>query len=196
MQKVAVVLGEPDDLCMLAGSELRQGHQLSVLGLLPLGVDGPPVRAALRAAELLVHPLDHLVREGVAELVGVHVRLRRRVAHEVRQEALDQTVLAHDTLGALDAGIREDRLLLLAALDEPVRLEPLQHLPGRGARDTEHLRHPRGDRRGARRRAVLADREGEEVDRLQVLVDGMPRGHRRGLYPAFPDSKRRAEERR
>ena len=44
-------------------------------------------------------------------------------------------------------GRREDRLLLLAALDEAVRLEPLQHLAGRGAGDAEHL----GD---ARRRCV------------------------------------------
>ena len=67
---------------------------------------------------------------------------------------------------------REDRLLVLAALDEAVGLEPLQHLARGGARDAEHLGHARGERRRARRlRPVLADREGEEVDRLEVLVD-------------------------
>ena len=33
----------------------------------------------------------------------------------------------------------EERLLVLAALDQPLRLEPLQHLAGRRARDAEHL---------------------------------------------------------
>ena len=51
-----------------------------------------------------------------------------RVAHEVGEEPLDDAVLADDPLGALDPGGREDRLLLLASLDEPVDLEPLQHL--------------------------------------------------------------------
>ena len=94
-------------------------------------------------------------RERVAELVGVHVRLGRRVAHEVGQEPLDDPVLADDLARALGAGRREDRLLVLAALDEPLGLEPLQHLAGRGARDAEHLRDPRGDRR---RRPVVAGR--------------------------------------
>ena len=40
----------------------------------------------------------------------------------------------------------EDRLLVLAALDEPLGLEPLQHLARRGARDAEHLGDARGDR--------------------------------------------------
>ena len=43
----------------------------------------------------------------------------------------------------------EHRLLVLAALDEPLGLEPLQHLAGRGARDAEHLGHARGERRRA-----------------------------------------------
>ena len=63
---------------------------------------------------------------------------------------------------------------MLAALDEPFRLEPLQHLAGRRARDAEHLGDARRDRRGGVRVGpVLADREGEEVDRLEVLVDRM-----------------------
>ena len=61
--------------------------------------------------------------------------------------------------------------LLLAALDEPLGLEPLQHLAGGGARDAEHLRHAGRDRGRAGRGPVLADREREEVDRLEVLVD-------------------------
>ena len=69
-------------------------------------------------------------------------------------------------------GLGQDRLLALAALDEPFRLEPLQHLAGRRARDAEHLGDPRRERRQRRAlRVVLADREREEVDRLQVLVD-------------------------
>ena len=72
----------------------------------------------------------------------------------------------------------EDRLLVLAALDEPVGLEALQHLAGRGARDAEHLGDARGERRGAGRlRPVLADREREEIDRLQVLVGVVSCGH-------------------
>ena len=65
----------------------------------------------------------------------------------------------------------EDGLLLVAALDEPVRLEALQHLPGRGARDAEHLGDAGRDRGRPGRGPVLPDREREEVDGLQVLVD-------------------------
>ena len=90
------------------------------------------MRAAVGMPELLVDPLDHVVAERGAELVGVDVRLGGRVAHEVGQQPLDDAVLAHDPAGALGAGRREDRLLVLAALDEAVRLEPLQHLAGRG----------------------------------------------------------------
>ena len=127
--------------------------------------------AAIREAELLLDPLHHVVAERVAELVGVDMRLGSRVAHEVGEQPLDQAVLADDPLGALDPGLGQDRLLLLAALDETLGLEPLQHLAGRRARDAEHV----GDARGDRRRAagvglVLADRKGEEVDRLEVFV--------------------------
>ncbi len=101
------------------------------------------------------------------------VGLGRRVAHEVGQEPLDDAVLANDLLGALDPGLGEDRLLLLAALDEALGLEALQHLARRRARDAEHLGDARGDGALAGR-AVLADREGEEVDHLEVLVDGVP----------------------
>ena len=87
--------------------------------------------APVRAAEALVHPVDHLVRERVAHLVGVDVRLRRGVAHEVGQEPLDDPVLAHDALGTLDAGRRQDRFLLLAPLDESFGLEALEHLARR-----------------------------------------------------------------
>ena len=68
---------------------------------------------------------------------------------------------------------REQRLLVLAAPDEALLLEPLQHLAGRCAGDAEHLGDARRERGGgsARLRAVLADRERQEVDRLQVLVD-------------------------
>ena len=134
---------------------------------------GQPCGQRSGRAETLVDALDHLVRERVAELVGVNVRLGGGVAHEVREEALDDAVLADDPLGALCALRREDRLLLLAPLDEPIGLEPLQHLSGGGARHAEHLGDARGDRGRARRRSVLADGEGEEVDRLEILVDRM-----------------------
>ena len=106
------------------------------------------------------------------------VRLARRVAHEVGEETLDDAVLAHHAPCALGALGREDRLLVLAALDEAFGLEPLEHLPCGRARHAEHLRDPRRDRGRPGRRPVLADREGEEVDRLQVLVDGVTGGHR------------------
>ena len=93
------------------------------------------------------------------------------VAHEVGEQPLDDPVLADDALGPLAAALGEQRLLLLAALDQALGLEPLQHLAGRGARDVEHLGDARGEGRGAGAvRRVLADREGEEVDRLEVLV--------------------------
>ena len=68
----------------------------------------------------------------------MHVGLGGRVPHEVGEEALDQAVLTDDALGPLDAGRRQDRLLVLAALDEPVGLEALQHLAGR-ARETPSI---------------------------------------------------------
>ena len=79
-------------------------------------------------------------------------------------------------LGPLAARLGQDRLLALAALDEPLRLEPLQHLAGRRARDAEHLGDAGRERRQlAALRVVLADRERQEVDRLEVLVDRMSR---------------------
>ena len=102
----------------------------------------------------------------------MHVGFRRRVAHEVGEQPLDDPMLAHRVLGPLAPRRRQQRLLVLAALDEPVGLEPLQHLAGRGARDAEHLGHARGQGgQGGVLRPVLADRERKEVDRLQVFVD-------------------------
>ena len=67
---------------------------------------------------------------------------------------------------------------MLAALDEAVGLEPLQHLACRCAGHAEHVRDADGERRRAlRHRPVLADREGEEVDRLEVVVDGVSLRH-------------------
>ena len=125
------MLGEPDDLRGRSGRELGQGDELRVLLLFDLRVDRPAVRAAVGLPETIVDPLDHLVGERVAELVRMDVRLRGRVAHEVREEPLDDAVLADDAVRALRALRREDRLLLLTALDEAVGLEPLQHLSGR-----------------------------------------------------------------
>ena len=60
---------------------------------------------------------------------------------EVRQEALDDPMLADDLLGALASRRREERLLVLATADQALLLQPLQHLPGGCARDAEHLGH-------------------------------------------------------
>src|SRR4029078_5114742 len=95
---------------------------------LDLGIDRPAVRAALRMAELVVDPLDHVVVERVRDLVGALVRFVNRVPHEIGEEPLDDPGLADDTLGALAAGLGEERLLLLASLDQALGLEPLQHL--------------------------------------------------------------------
>ena len=172
------MLGEPDDRRPRRRLEVGQRREVAVLRLLAIGIDGPAVRAAVGEAELLLDPLDHVVGEGVAELVCVDVRFRRGVAHEVRQEALDDSVLADDPLGPLAAGLGQERLLLLAPLDQPLRLEAPQHLAGRGARHAEHLGDPGGQgRRAGRERPILADRKGEEVDRFQVLVDGMTLRH-------------------
>ncbi len=168
------MLGEPHDLGAATGPQIGERDELGVLGLLDVRLDRPPMGAAVRMPQSLVHPLDHVVRERVAELVGVHVGLGGGVAHEIRQEALDQTVLADDALGPLDPGRRQDRLLVLTPLDEPFGLEALQHLPGRCAGDAEHLGDARGDRIRRRRRPVFADREREKVDRLEILVDRMP----------------------
>src|SRR5262249_47456085 len=76
------------------------------------------------------------------------------------------------------ARLGQDRLLVLAALHQAVLLEPLEHLPGGRAGDAEHLGDACRERRAARRRRpVLADREGEEPDRLQVFVDGVTVRH-------------------
>ena len=142
-------------------------------------VAGVGARTAVGMTGPLVDPLHHVVGERVTELVGMDVRFGGRVAHEVRQQPLDDAVLAHDSLRALAAGRRQQRLLVLAALDQPFALEALEHLSGRRARDAEHLGHARRERRrAAAQGAVLADRKREEVDRLQVLVDGVALRHR------------------
>src|SRR5205823_286021 len=111
--------------------------------------------------------------------------LGRCVAHEVGQEPLDDPVLADDLLGPLAPGRGQDRLLVLAALDEPLGLEPLQHLARGRPRDPEHFCHAGRQRgRAGGLRPVLADREGEEVDRLEVLVDGVSLRHAASLRGA------------
>jgi hypothetical protein len=63
-------------------------------------------------------------------------------------------VAADDALRLSAALCGEDRLLVLAPLDEPLGFEPLQHLAGRGARDAEHV----GDAYGEGRRALRVRR--------------------------------------
>ena len=121
----------------MPGSEVGERLELPVLRLFELHVDGPAMRASLRVPEALGDPLDHLVRERVAQEIGLDVRLGRRVAHEVREEPLDDPVAA-DTLREVPSLRREDRLLVLAALDEAFGLHPLQHLACR-ARDTPSM---------------------------------------------------------
>jgi primosomal protein N' (replication factor Y) (superfamily II helicase) len=172
------VLREAHDLGARAGSEVVERFELPVLTLLEVRVDRPAVRAPLGIAQTLRDPLDHLVGERVAEQVGLFVGFCRCVPHEVRQQPLDDAVASHRALRDAAAFRREDRLLVLAALDETVRFEPLQHLSGRGARDAEHVGDADGEgRRSLGLRPVLADREGEEVDRLEVFLDGVPGRH-------------------
>ena len=99
------MLGKADDRRPRPGRERRERRELRVLRLLDLWIDGPAVRTALRMAELVVDPLDHLVAERVAELVGPLVRLVSGVAHEVCEQPLDDPVLADDALGPLAARI-------------------------------------------------------------------------------------------
>src|SRR2546423_15095277 len=87
-------------------------------------------------------------------------------------------MLAPALLGALAADRCEQGLLVLAALDQSFALEPLQHLAGRGPGDPEHLSHAGGQRgRPCGERTVFPDRESQEVDRLEVLVDGVALRH-------------------
>ncbi len=61
VQELAVVLREADDRRPAPGLELGQRGELGVLRLLEGGVDRPAVRTALGVAQLLLHPLDHVV---------------------------------------------------------------------------------------------------------------------------------------
>ena len=172
------MLGQAHDRGRGPGLERSERFELPVLSLFEVRIDRPAVGTALGMAELLLDPLDHLVAERPAELVCVDVRLRRGVAHEVGEQSLDDAVLADDPAGPLGSGLGQDRLLVLAALDEPLGLEPLQHLARGRPRDPEHFCHAGRQRgRAGSLRPVLADREGEEVDRLEVLVDGMTLAH-------------------
>ena len=69
---------------------------------------------------------------------------------------------------------------MLAALDEALRLEALQHLARRGAGDAEHVRDAHGEGgRALRVRAVFPDGKSQEIDRLEVVVDRVSRRHLR-----------------
>src|SRR4029450_12983262 len=60
----------------------------------------------------------------------------------------------------------------------PPARDPLDHFPCRRARNPEHLRDTGRERRRTRAlRRILADRKRQEVDRLEVLVDGVSVGH-------------------
>ena len=75
VQKLAVVLRQPDDRRAVAGGQVRERRQLTVLRLLEVRVDRPAVRTAIGIAEALLDPLDHVFRERVPEEVGLDVRL-------------------------------------------------------------------------------------------------------------------------
>ena len=73
-------------------------------------------------------------------------------------------------------GCGQDRLLARAALDEPLGLEPLQHLAGRGARHAEHLGDARGECRmrrcpegGTRRSGTPGSRSSRGIRRPNGL---------------------------
>ena len=132
------------------------------------------MRAPVGPTQALVDALDHLVGERVAELVGVHVRLGRGVAHEVGEEALDDAMLADDSAGRarLPSGVR------IASFCSPRSTRPSASsrfsISPADARETPSISATReAIAVEPGRGPVLADREGEEVDRLEVLVDGV-----------------------
>ena len=115
------MLRKADDLRARPGLEIGERLQLAVFRLLEVGVDRPAVGTAVRIAQLPGDAVDHVVSERVAEEVGLLVRLGRRIAHEVGEQALDDAVAAHDALGLAASLGREDRLLVLPSLDETFR---------------------------------------------------------------------------
>ena len=182
VEKVAVVLGEAHDRrARRPAASVGERRELAFSACSTSGSTGQPCGqrsgwpsfSSIRSTISSVNVSPSSSARSCASAAGV--------AHEVGEEPLDDPVLADDALGALAAGRREERLLALAALDQPFGLEALQHLAGRRARDVEHLGDARGERgRAGAARRVLADRKGEEVDRLEVLVDRVARpSHRR-----------------
>ena len=149
VQQLAVVLGEPDDRRAAPGVEVGERRQLPVLGLLERGVDGQPCGQRVGMAELLLDPLDHVVGERVAELVGVDVRLAGRVAHEVGEQPLDDPVLADDPLGALAVPVS----VRIASLCSPRSTSPSASsrfsISPAEARETPSISATRDGERGA-----------------------------------------------
>ena len=110
---------QPDDGCLRASSSSASDLSSAFSACSKSGSTGQPCghRSGCRP---LRDALDHLLREGVAELVGVDVGLGGRVAHEVREQSLDDPVLAHDTLSPRTSLAGQERLLVLAAPDQAV----------------------------------------------------------------------------
>ena len=159
MQKIAVVFRQADDRRARPGRKLASGGSSRVLRLFDRRD-----RRASRAGSAAGWPSLSSIRSIISSLNVSPISSARScdsypgVPHEVGQEPLDDPVLAHDTLCPFAARLGEKRLLLLAALDQALGLEALQHLPGRSARDVEHLGDARGEREESRRRAACTRR--------------------------------------
>ncbi len=88
------------------------------------------MRAAVGRGELLRQTLDHLLVELAANLQGQPVALGHRVAEHVGEQALDYPVPADETVRPSPSGVREQDFPPGAALDQPVRLEAVEHCTG------------------------------------------------------------------
>ena len=205
------MLGEPDDLGARARLEVGERRSSRFSACSNSVSTGQPCGQRSGWPSCSRDPLDHVVGERVAERVGVHVRLGRRVAHEVRQQPLDDPVPADDALGELAALRREDRLLVLAALDRPsassrFSISPAEarETPSMSATRTASVGEPfvpgrysptgrRGSRssRGSRRRSVPAPCDDSSGAALRLRL---PARHRAGARAAVHVPRRRARE--
>ena len=121
---------------------------------------GSPSFAAMAARSL--------VRDSVLERLGLVVDLvpaHAQLAHEVR---LEQAMATHDAQGSPPARRRQLDAAVARVADQTVACEALHHARHGGGPDPE----ARGQLAGAHRLTALRL---EEVDRLQVVLDGQRR---------------------
>ena len=156
-------------------SKSCRGTRPSAVGI------GIAVRVGFGPAQHLVDTVDEAIRDDVLQLLGLVVDLVPAESHHPDQEQLDQAMAAEDQRGQLLAGGREPDAVVRLVLDQPRLRERLDH-------------RRRGARRDAERRGELAHGQQAlpgrqlplaEVDRLQVVLDGAGRKHRRII--SLPD---------